>query len=155
MLAVHTILYPTDFSETAQHAFGVACALARDCGAGVVVLHVLPRPLGEERMQARHHPEDYFGPAWRSLHLMHDPDEQVRVEHRLEEGDAASMILEVADEVQAGLIVMGTHGRSGLGRLLLGSVAEQVLRNALCPVLTVKQPVGAPVEKGPMPARTP
>ncbi len=50
------------------------------------------------------------------------------------------MILEVAKEAQAGLIVMGTHGRTGLARLLLGSVAERVLREAACPVLTVKGP---------------
>jgi nucleotide-binding universal stress UspA family protein len=143
MLPVHTILFPTDFSETAQQAFPLACALARDCGAGVVVLHVMPRPLGEEQLQARHHPEEYFGPPWRVLHHMQAPDQNVRVEHRLEEGNAATMILEVADEVQAGLIVMGTHGRTGLGRVLLGSVAERVLREAPCPVLTVKVPVGS------------
>jgi len=63
------------------------------------------------------------------------------VEHRLEEGDTAKVILDVALEIGAGLIVMGTHGRTGLGRLLLGSVAEQVLRKAPCPVLTAKFPL--------------
>jgi nucleotide-binding universal stress UspA family protein len=71
---------------------------------------------------------------------MQAPDQNVRVEHRLEEGHAATVILQAADDVQAGLIIMGTHGRTGLGRLLLGSVAEHVLREAHCPVLTVKIP---------------
>jgi nucleotide-binding universal stress UspA family protein len=141
MLPVHTILFPTDFSENAQSAFPLACSLARDCGANVVVLYVMPRPLGHEELQARHHPEEYFGEPWKVLRQMHAPNEDVRVEHRLEEGDTAKVILDVALEIGAGLIVMGTHGRTGLGRLLLGSVAEQVLRKAPCPVLTAKFPL--------------
>ena len=78
---------------------------------------------------------------WHELRDLRTPDENVHVEHRLEEGDAAKRILEVAQEIQAGLIVMGTHGRTGLGRLLLGSVAEHVLRKATCPVLTVRVPL--------------
>jgi nucleotide-binding universal stress UspA family protein len=62
------------------------------------------------------------------------------LEHRLVEGDAATVILQVATEIKCDLIVMGTHGRTGLSRLLMGSVAEQVVRNASCPVLTVKTP---------------
>jgi nucleotide-binding universal stress UspA family protein len=74
---------------------------------------------------------------------MQAADQNVRVEHRLEEGDAARVILEVAREIGAGLIIMGTQGRTGLGRLLLGNVAEHVLRKAPCPVLTVKLPFAA------------
>ena len=66
---------------------------------------------------------------------------EILVEHRLRVGDAASEILQVTDEVEAGLIVMATHGRTGLGRALMGSVAESVLRGARCPVLTVKSPL--------------
>jgi universal stress protein A len=144
MLSVHTILFPTDFSENAQQAFPLACSLARDRGARIIVLYVMPPPLGEEQVQARHHPEEYFGSPRNALHKIQASDANVRVEHRLEQGDAARVIAEVARENQAGLIVMGTHGRSGLGRLLMGSVAEQVLRKAPCPVLTVKLPVPVP-----------
>jgi hypothetical protein len=56
-------------------------------------------------------------------------------------GDPASAILRVTQELPADLIVMGTHGRTGLGRLLMGSVAEQVVRKAPCPVVTVKTPL--------------
>jgi nucleotide-binding universal stress UspA family protein len=60
-------------------------------------------------------------------------------QYRLEFSDSASdEILQVADEIGADLIVLGTHGRTGLGRLLMGSVAEQVVRRARCPVLTVR-----------------
>jgi nucleotide-binding universal stress UspA family protein len=140
MLSIHTILFPTDFSDSAQAAFPFACSFARDCGARVVVLHVMPDPLYGEQLEARRHPEEYFAPARKLLHEMRAPDEDVHVEYRQAQGDAASVIFEVAKEVQAGLIVMGTHGRTGLARLLLGSVAERVVREAACPVLTLKSP---------------
>jgi nucleotide-binding universal stress UspA family protein len=66
------------------------------------------------------------------------PEQNVCVEHRLGQGDPATVIVNIAQDAGAGLIVMGTHGRTGLGRVLMGSVAEQVLRKAPCPVLTVK-----------------
>jgi nucleotide-binding universal stress UspA family protein len=143
MLPIHTILFPTDFSENARQAFALACSLARDCGARLVVLYVMPPPMGHDEIEARRDPDAYYAGVWKMLDEMHAPAEDVRVEHRLEEGAAAQRILDVAREVQAGMIVMGTHGRTGLGRLLLGSVAEQVLRRAACPVLTVKVPLPA------------
>jgi nucleotide-binding universal stress UspA family protein len=147
MLPIHTILFPTDFSENAEQAFPLACALARDCGARIVVLNVLPPPLGHEQLQAHQHPEEYYGIPRKALEKIRAPEDNVRVEHRLEEGDAAGVILQVADDVQAGLIVMGTHGRTGLARLLLGSVAEHVLRKASCPVLTVRVPLPAGIKE--------
>jgi nucleotide-binding universal stress UspA family protein len=67
-------------------------------------------------------------------------DRDTDAEVHVTEGDPDSETLRLADEVHADLIVMGTTGRSGLGRLLLGSVAEEVMRKARCPVLTVKGP---------------
>src|SRR5438105_11382148 len=64
----------------------------------------------------------------------------VRAERMLGRGDAAAEIIRVARELPADLIVMGTHGRTGIGRLLMGSVAEHVMRHAPCPVLTVRTP---------------
>ena len=138
MLPVDTILFPTDFSETAQQAFPLTCSLARDCGARVVALHVVPPPLGHDQVLIRQNPDEYYEGPWRALHELQAPDENVRVEYRLADGHAAKEILKVADDIEAGLIVIGTHGRSGLGRLLLGSVAEKVFRGAACPVLAVK-----------------
>jgi len=149
MLPVHTILFATDFSENARQAFILACALARDCGARLVVLHVTPPPLSHEKLEADRNPEEYYGVLWKALREVRAPDDNVAVEHRLAEGDAAAQILHVAEETKAGLIVLGTHGRTGLPRLLLGSVAEQVLRRARCPVLTVKSPFPAERVKQP------
>ncbi len=139
MLPVHTILFPTDFSENAQQAFPLSCSLARDCGARIVVLYVVPPPIGHDQLLARRNPDEYHAGSWQALRQVQAPDENVQVEHRLEDGDAAKEILKVADDVQSGLIVMGTHGRTGLGRAIVGSVAEQVLRGATCPVLTVRK----------------
>ncbi len=141
MLPIHTMLFPTDFSDNAQAAFPLACALARDCGARVVVLHVVPSPVGLDRVLIHTNPDEYYAGPRQAIHNVRPPDQNVRVEHRLADGNAATEIPSVAEEIGAGLIVMGTHGRSGLGRLLLGSVAEQVLRKAACPVLTVRKGV--------------
>src|SRR5262249_13091790 len=72
------------------------------------------------------------------LHQLLPRDPTVRVERRLAQGDAATEILQVAKEVRPDVIVMGTQGRTGLARVLMGSVAEQVVRKAACPVITVK-----------------
>jgi nucleotide-binding universal stress UspA family protein len=133
MLSVQTILHPTDFSERSGYAFHLACSLARYQGARLIVLHVMPVPLVQEKRLYR---EEMAG----VLNRLGAPDAQVRVEHRLEEGDAATQILRVAQDTGCDLIVMGTHGRTALGRLLMGSVAEQVVRMASCPVLTVRAP---------------
>ena len=69
-------------------------------------------------------------------------DPQLALDRRMEEGDPASMIVRVATETGADLIVMGTHGRTGLRHLLMGSVAEYVVRKATCPVLTLRTPNG-------------
>ncbi len=149
MLAIHTILYPTDFSEHSAHAFRLACSLARDYGARLVVLHVTAVPTivyGEGVLPPD--PQELRAAAERQLHRLEVPEGNVRAERRLVEGDAATEILRVAREVKVDLVVMGTHGRTGLGRLLMGSVAEQVVRQATCPVLTLKTPLAAPPSSG-------
>jgi nucleotide-binding universal stress UspA family protein len=141
VLAIHTILYPTDFSDRAACAFGLACALARDYGARLVLLHVSPLPMlayGEGVVMPR--PPDSHDRLKAELERLEVPDAAIRVERRVEEGDPVPEILRVAEEVGADLIVLGTHGRTGLGRLLMGSVAEQVVRRGPCPVLTVRTP---------------
>jgi len=142
MLALHTILHPTDFSKHSRCAFGLACALARDYGARLIALHVLvPPPVAYgDGVVVAADPEPLRATAQEHLGELEIPGANVRAERRLEEGDPATVILRVAKEVHADLLVMGTHGRTGLGRLLMGSVAEEVVRRAPCPVLTVKTP---------------
>jgi nucleotide-binding universal stress UspA family protein len=142
MLAIKTILHPTDFSEGSDFAFRLACSLARDYGARVIVLHVMAPPVvgyGEGVVPPR--PEEYQEALRAELLQVQPRDSRVPVEHRLVEGNAAAEILNTAEEVKADVIVLGTHGRTGLGRAVMGSVAEYVVRRASCPVLTVKTPL--------------
>jgi universal stress protein A len=153
MLPIKTILHPTDFSEQSAHAFRVACAVARDYGARLVVTHIVAVPVyGTPDMGPMVPAPGILEDEMRqALEAVRPSDPAIIVEHRLGMGDAAGEIVALAREVKADLIVMGTHGLSGLGRLLLGSVAEAVLRRAPCPVLTLKMPVTS----GAAPAATP
>jgi len=152
MLPVHTLLHPTDFSEPSQCAFQLACALARDHKARLLLLHVVTRPLlvyGEGFIPDD--PRELFEEARVRLARL-DPGSGLFAERRVEEGNPVEEILHVAEESHCGMIVMGTHGRTGLARLLMGSVAEQVVRKALFPVLTVKSPFPSAVPDTPQPA---
>jgi nucleotide-binding universal stress UspA family protein len=142
MLALKTILHQTDYSERSESAFQLACSLARDHGARIVLLHVVELPTavygaagGPTTVLQVSMDEEKEG-----LNRIKVPKD-VTVERRLVEGEAAHEILRTAEEVSADLIVLGTHGRTGMSRLLFGSVAEQVLRRAQCPVLTIKEPL--------------
>jgi nucleotide-binding universal stress UspA family protein len=141
MLAIHTVLHPTDFSESSDFAFRLACTLARDYGARLVVVYVAEPPVPLYGDGVVIPPPDVDKEPLRvQLQQLRPRDPKVPVEHRLAEGDAATEILSLAKETQADVIVMGTHGRTGLSRVLMGSVAEQVVRKAPCPVVTVKSP---------------
>ncbi|HYV39334.1 MAG TPA: universal stress protein [Gemmataceae bacterium] len=136
-----TILHPTDFSAAADAAFGVACSLSQALGARLILLHCLPTPVtaigGTQALPPppdepeRREALDKLQAALRSVGTLHG-------ECKVTVGEAANEILRLAQETPCDLIAMGTHGRSGVARLLLGSVAEAVLRKASCPVLTVK-----------------
>jgi len=141
MLPIKAILHPTDFSERSMLAFRLACALARDYGARLTVLHVAQPPTASaiEGVLIPAPTRD-LQPLREQLQHLRPEDPKVLVEHHLIEGDAVTEILHVAGETKCDVIAMGTHGRTGLDRLLMGSVAEQVVRTASCPVLTVKIP---------------
>ena len=140
MLPINTILHPTDFSESAAYAARLACALARDYGARLIVLHVATPPVAYGDAATPSEPTWSRAELHEQLQQVLPEDPLVRTEHRLAEGDAVAEILRAVRTLRCDLIVMGTHGRTGLGRLLMGSVAEEVLRQATCPVLTVKSP---------------
>ncbi|HYN84720.1 MAG TPA: universal stress protein [Pyrinomonadaceae bacterium] len=145
---VRSIVLPTDFSECAAHAVAAAAGLARLTGARLVCLHVVepvvpavgwtpvaePLPLADvgahlEETAARELPLFAHRAAG---------DEGLEVEEVIAHGEAASEIVRVARERGADLIVISSHGRTGLGRILFGSTAESVVRHAHCPVLVVK-----------------
>jgi nucleotide-binding universal stress UspA family protein len=141
VLAIHRILYPTDFSDLSRPALDLACSLARDFKAELVILHVSPPPVaGVVEGMVIPLPTGVLEAARERLEQIRPTDPAVAVVYRLEVGHEVREIVRVADEVKADLIVMGTHGRSGLSRLVVGSVAEGVMRKATCPVLTLKTP---------------
>jgi nucleotide-binding universal stress UspA family protein len=146
MLPLRTILFATDFAEHAQYAFRVAAALARDHGARLLILHVQPPVFAMGGEGVLFWPESTETPdtLWTRLTAIRPDDPTIPFDHCLRVGSAAPEILRLAEESHADLIVLGTHGRRGLSRLLMGSVAEEVLRRAACPVLTVKTPVAEP-----------
>ena len=148
MFPIHTILHPTDFSDRANEAFRLAAAVARDYGARLVLFHVVPpAPAFTGEMGVAMPPEpESVEEFWAKLNDLR-AEGDLCVERSLVRGDPAEEIVRRARDEKADLIVMGTHGRTGLGRLLMGSVAELVMRRAPCPVLTVKVPVPAPVRE--------
>ena len=130
MTAFRTILHPTDFSVRSRQAFSAACA-SRATRRRLIVLHVIRPPAmanGEPADQREHQAYRRFNrTVLDSIHAT-DGSGHANIEHRLEEGDPAEVILAVAGLTGCDLIVMGTHGRTGLTHLLTGSVAEAVLR---------------------------
>jgi nucleotide-binding universal stress UspA family protein len=139
-----TFLVPTDFSSCAKNAAEEAINLARCFRGRVVFFHVLYRfytvayahELGVSLPISPPAPEE-IEPDWKTF-LDNLPLENIDWEKSAEEGEAATAIVQRAERIQADAIVMGTHGRTGLPHMLLGSVAEKVARTASCPVLTVR-----------------
>jgi nucleotide-binding universal stress UspA family protein len=145
MLPINNILFPTDFSDRALGAFHVACALARDYQARVTVLHVRELPTAAFAEFGAVPPPELPSrtEVMDKLHEFDPHDECIHMEFLLVDGIPADEIVKAAADYHCDLIVMGTHGRTGLSRLVMGSVAEEVVRKAPCPVLTLKSPVPA------------
>jgi nucleotide-binding universal stress UspA family protein len=148
MLPIRNILHPTDFSDRSELALKLASALARDYKANLTILHVAQEPVILFTEGIIPPPaDDHLQEVREQLESIEPADPDVSVTHQLVEGNPATEILRVADMTNADLIVLGTHGRRGLKRFLMGSVAEYVMERATCPVLTVKTPAerGVPV----------
>ncbi len=118
--------------------------MARDYGARIVVAHVVepPRAMGVEGVMV-FQPDINWEAFRQRLRERYAGDPAVSVEHIVVEGMPADEIIRLAGDFHADVIVIGTHGRTGLPRLIMGSVAEQVLRQAPCPVITIKHPLPA------------
>jgi len=132
------ILCPVDFDQNSLKTLGFACELAREeRNATLDVLHVVPIPLGPEVAI----PFDKLeGRARLRLERLARKriDPKLRHTFHVTTGDPGGEVVHLAEQIGADLIVMATHGRRGLRRFLLGSVAERVVREAPCPVLTIK-----------------
>ncbi len=148
MITLKRILLPTDFSDYSQHAVRYACGFAEKFDAEVHLLHVLqdlvaivPEPglafpppgdyMDELRRSAEQALEKVVSEEWSRAH---------RVLKATRQGVPFVEIIRYARDNEIDLIVMATHGRSGLAHVLLGSVTEKVVRKAPCPVLTVRPP---------------
>jgi nucleotide-binding universal stress UspA family protein len=144
MDAFRKILVPTDFSAHSEEAFRVAQTLARALGAEVILFHVAQPPavVSEGGPLLANPPKGNAMDLWDRFHRFQPIDPSVRLQHEVIVADKpnARYILEILDKLGCDLIVMGTHGRSGLKHLLFGSVAEEVVRRARCPVMVVKAP---------------
>ena len=133
------ILVATDFSEPSRAALKLATSLARDADARLLICHVAPPEFvyGSDEMDTFAVP--FENPGVRQMLEETRPDDaQVPCEHHLLVGNPSAEIVRFADEHNVDLIVLGTHGRTGAIRLLMGSIAEAVVRKATCPVLTIK-----------------
>jgi nucleotide-binding universal stress UspA family protein len=142
MIRIRKILYPTDFSPYSNQAYFHAVALAESHGASLTILYVYPGGFGAPETAGDGEDRSYWQ---QQLEQIRPVNEAIRTAHVLHEGDPASEIVAYAREAGMDLVVMGTHGRTGLERLLMGSVAEKVMREAPCSVLVVKLPKGVPV----------
>jgi nucleotide-binding universal stress UspA family protein len=146
MIAVKSILIPTDFSETSDAALHYAVGMAQAFGAQLYLLHV-PGETGEN-FEANF-PVGRFETAARerlATLLSQEDIDRLRPEYALRIGTPADEIGRYADARDVDLIIMGTHGRTGVAHLLMGSVAERVVRTAPCPVLLVRDRRRASVE---------
>lgn len=146
--AIERILFPTDFSPFAAQALRHALALAQKFKARLKVVYVIPQML-------RLSDSAYTAEPWlitpearrqveQDMREFLQPLREARLDHEVEigEGEPWQEILTMAHQMSADLVVMGTHGRSGLERLFLGSVAEKLIRRLPCPVLTVSHEEG-------------
>lgn len=143
---IERILVPFDFGEPAEHALDFAQGLARTFGASVEALYVVPflpgtaLPLSELGAipMASHTADEMIADAETRLdEALGQDDRRRHLRKTVEVGDPRAQIVAHAAAAGVDLIVMGTHGRTGAARFLLGSVAERVVRESACPVLTV------------------
>jgi nucleotide-binding universal stress UspA family protein len=149
------ILFPTDYSHTGDAALAFATMLAKESAGRLIIVHVQEAPLaygGGEMYYGI--PEPSTTELLDMLHEVKPTDPSVPVEYRLLTGDPAEAVVRLAEEDDVDMIVLGSHGRTGLTRLLMGSVAEAIVRKAHCPVLVYKQRVSKAANTQPMMANS-
>lgn len=144
-MLIRKILFPTDFSDGSDAALVFASSLARDNHAKLLVIHVHePNIIYADGLGAAYGvlPQEQREDSKALLESVEPAFPGIDCERRLVEGTPADAIVDLAkNEEGVDLIVLGTHGRSGISRLLMGSVAEAIVRRAPCPVLTIREPV--------------
>jgi nucleotide-binding universal stress UspA family protein len=139
------IIHPTDFSETAQAAEAQAVSLARALGAELVILHVAVEgmlygetPFGRAQLEGVYEAQREWTDHAMEARVAAARAAGVAARGLVRTGAPADVIVRTAEAESAAMIVIGTHGRGGVTRFLLGGVADRVVRAATCPVLTVR-----------------
>jgi nucleotide-binding universal stress UspA family protein len=154
---IKRILFPTDFSECSRAALDCASYLARATGARLYILYV--DELKDVSVPAIPPVEGgyFYAAAWdderreelqEMLTKIVPTVGNIAYEHRLFTGSPTAQILQFVEQQSIDLIVMGSHGRTGFSRLIMGSIAQGVMRSAKCPVLIVKQPMAVSDDVG-------
>ena len=145
---IRCILVPLDFSEAAAAILEWATHLAEQHGSRLVLFHAYHLPVEFQQLEGAYLPPDFWAnvkaEAAESLNRFAEDarGRGISVETVVAEGYAATAIVDEIERQAADLVVIGTHGLSGLKHLLLGSIAERVVQKAPCPVLTVKTAKG-------------
>ncbi len=145
-IEIRRILVPLDFSDQTPNVLDWAAQLAKQHGGRVILLHAYHLPVEFQQLEGAYLPPDFWSnvkvEAEQSLSRYAEELERrgIQVESVVREGYPATVIVDEAASQSVELIVIGTHGLSGLKHLLLGSIAERVVQRAPCPVLTVKTP---------------
>jgi nucleotide-binding universal stress UspA family protein len=136
------ILCPIDLSSHSAATLQVAGDIARQYRATLLVLHVAdtlgPENLSFGEATTQLQPEAHIADLWRRLRAAAPLQPDIEMRHQLAEGDLATVVERVVREEHCDLVVLGTHGRTGLARRLMGSIAGDVLRRCPCPVLLHK-----------------
>lgn len=147
MRAPRHVLFPTDFSTCSEHALPEAAEVAHRYGAKLTLLHVVP-PAADAETAAE--VADRFPTQEAVERLVRDRKRDLEVAHAVAHGySAADKVLAYAEANDVDLIVMGSHGRRGFSRAILGSEAERVLRLSKCPVLTVSEKIERGLSRAP------
>jgi nucleotide-binding universal stress UspA family protein len=133
------IVCAVDFSPQSDRALQIASTLAKESGGVLHIVHSYEQPFAYDPQLPEYipPPADLDGIKKR-LHDQQPSQPDIQVKYALLVGEPAATIQEYAEKNEADMIVMGTHGRSGVARFLMGSIAENVLRHAACPVLVIK-----------------
>ena len=146
MAIFHTILHPTDFDAPSVEAFRVARTLAQQFGARLLAFHVAapPAAVTQDGRVILNPKEPTPTDLWAGYRAAQTDSPGVKVEYSVvvgKEGDAVRMLRDLIGQNPAGvLVVMGTHGRTGVGRMIWGSRAEELVRTLPCAVLVAKEP---------------
>jgi nucleotide-binding universal stress UspA family protein len=157
MGAIRKILVPTDFSAHADEAFRAAYTLAQAVGAEMILFHIARPPavvVEGGRFLANPGKAEAVN-LWDRFQELQPKNPRVRVQHEVIVADrpGPAHILDLLDRLGCDLIVMGTHGHTWLRHRLFGSVTEEVVRRARCPVMVVKAPTSAPDAPAPEPVQ--